>query len=70
MQMVNVRSSNLSSVGYDDVSAILRIEFVNGRVYDYKNVPEEIHLGLMQAASKGKFFSSKIRDRYRCSRIK
>lgn len=59
-----VESSNLVSVGYDPKSKTLEIEFKQGRVYQYFEVPAYIFRGLMQAPSKGKYFNAHIRDRY------
>lgn len=64
-----VVSSNLRSVGYDSELKILEIEFKEGRVYSYNNVPNEIHQGLIKASSKGKFFSNYIRDRFSTKRL-
>ncbi len=56
-----VSSSNLASVGYDLDSATLEVAFLNGRVYQYQGVPEEIHLGLMSAGSKGSYFNEYVK---------
>jgi hypothetical protein len=62
MNRVAVTSSNLSSVGYDEASATLEIEFNNGGVYEYYNVPSNIHEGLMNAASHGQYFDKYIKN--------
>lgn len=64
-----VASSNLRSVGYDQTSRILEIEFNNSRVYQYFDVSDYIHAGLMSAASKGTYFNEKIKDRFPYKRI-
>lgn len=66
---VAVKSSNLVSVGYDDASCILEIEFHGGRVYRYSGVPPEEHRGLMAAASHGKYFAANIKNRYAYTRV-
>jgi hypothetical protein len=63
-------SSNLSSVGYDGDKAILEIQFKNGRIYRYFNVPQNIYDSLMSAGSKGKYFHWHIRRSYRYSRVR
>lgn len=65
----NVASSNLASVGYDEDSETLEIEFVNGSVYQYYGVPKFMYDNLQSAPSKGKFFSHNIRNAYPYSRI-
>jgi len=62
----SVTSSMILSVGYDNASGVLEIEFRRGpRVYRYFDVPEFLYRGLMAAPSKGKFFTTRIADRYR-----
>ncbi len=58
---VPVTSTNLQSVGYDVSSRILTIEFRNGSVYEYEDVPPEVHAELMNADSHGKYFHRHIR---------
>jgi len=60
-----VTSSTLASVGYDAPSRTLEIEFRNGRVYQYFDVPQEVYEGLLSADSVGRYFIAQIRDRYR-----
>src|SRR3954468_9499370 len=43
----------------------LEILFVTGKRYSYFDVPAEVHDAMRQAFSKGEFFNSQIRDRYR-----
>lgn len=56
-----VISTNLSSVGYDIKSRTLEVEFLNGSVYQYSNVPSVIFNGLMSAGSKGQYFDRMIK---------
>ena len=57
-----VASEAMRSVGYDPRRRVLEIEFVDGDVYQYQDVPPELHVDLMQAASHGEFFAHHIRD--------
>jgi len=61
MERVNVVSSNIRSIGYDASARVLEVEFNNGTVYQYYDVPEELYDGLMAAESHGKFFASYIK---------
>jgi len=70
MKRTPVISSNLKSVGYDPKTRVLEIEFLNGAVYQYDNVPLEVYKGLMKASSHGKYFHAHIRDRYPYRRVK
>ena len=62
MLRTSVSSSNLSSVGYDADTQTLEIEFLNGTIYQYFNVPPSVYDGLMKANSHGKYFHSNIRE--------
>ena len=64
-----VSSSTVRSIGYDRQTETLEIEFGSGRVYQYYNVPDRLHVEIMQAPSKGQFFNTYIRDRYPYSRV-
>jgi len=64
MHRSHVTSTAISSVGYDDRSAVLEVEFASGAVYDYLNVPEKVYRALLKAPSKGSFVSRRVRDRY------
>ena len=64
-----VASTNLHSVGYDERTQTLEVQFVSGRVYQYYEVPANVHERLMQAPSKGKFFNMHIRRGYPFSQV-
>src|SRR5581483_4390471 len=66
---IAVNSSNLSTVSYDPWQATLAIEFHGGRSYVYYGVPWTEYVGLLNAASHGKYFHANIRDRYAFRRL-
>jgi hypothetical protein len=59
----------LKTVGYDTVTLTLEIEFDDGNVYQYFDVPEAIHTELISAPSQGKFFNSQIKGSYRYAKV-
>jgi hypothetical protein len=65
----SVSSSSLVSVGYDFERQELEIEFVSGSIYRYFGVFPLAYEALLRAASKGRHFNERIRDRYRFVRI-
>jgi len=69
MERQPVSSSNLSSVGYDADSQTLEIEFDNGSVYQYFDVPQVTFDGLLTASSPGTLFHEQIRGLYRYARL-
>ena len=64
-----VSSSTIVSIGYDPKTETLEIEFGSGRVYQYYDVPANLHDEIMQAPSKGQYFNTYIKDRYSFSRV-
>jgi hypothetical protein len=69
MQRKNVTSSNLASIGYDNSSEILEIEFKDRSVYNYYKVPERLYSGLMNLSSHGTYFHANIRGKYGDTKI-
>jgi hypothetical protein len=60
-----VQSSAIAKIGYSKRRHILEIEFVNGAVYRYLDVPATVYRDLMSAESKAHFYDSNIRRHYR-----
>jgi len=69
MDRQSVTSSNVASVGYDSDSSTLEVEFKDGSIYQYFDVPEAIYNGLIGAGSVGGFLASQVKGTYRFSRI-
>ena len=67
---VPVESSALASVGYSRHLQVLEVEFRNGSVYRYVDVPETVFHELMDAPSKAGYYNSNIRGRYRAFHVK
>jgi hypothetical protein len=49
---------------YDPGSKTLRVIFLSGAIYDYKEVPERIYKNMKTAASKGTFLNREIKGKY------
>ena len=69
MQRQSVVSSNIKSVGYDEVGKILEVEFQDGGVYQYKDVEPIVHQELVGAESVGRYFHQRIKKVYEFSRV-
>ncbi len=69
MKREKVKSSTLASVGYDAEQKYLDVEFVQGGLYRYFDVPRYKFKRLMKSESRGKFFIAEIKDNYRSDRI-
>jgi len=68
LERIPVQSSNISSVGYDSASAMLEVQFLNGSIYQYFDLPVAVYEGLLQAQSAGSFFAANIKGHYRYAR--
>ncbi|MEH2070521.1 MAG: TIR domain-containing protein [Nostoc sp.] len=64
IQRVSVRSSNVSSIGYDAQTKILEVEFHSSSIYHYFSVPEHLFHGLLSASSHGKYLNDYIKSSY------
>jgi hypothetical protein len=69
MERIQINSSDLKSVGYDPVKHTLEIEFNNGEVIQYVNVPEKIYSGLMRTESQAKYINALIKNIYKSCRV-
>lgn len=69
MQRTSVSSSNVESVGYDENNETLEIEFKNGAIYQYFDVPLNVFNTLMSVGSIGAYMASNIKGVYRFSRV-
>lgn len=69
MNRISVSSSNIASVGYDESSQTLEVEFNSGAIYEYYGVPECIFQELVGASSVGGYFAQRVKNTYGFSRI-
>lgn len=57
-------SSFIRSISYSSSYKVLVVTFVSGSIWCYDEVPAKIFHGLTIAESTGKYFNSKIRNKY------
>ncbi|CAM3540935.1 conserved hypothetical protein [Agrobacterium tumefaciens str. B6] len=69
MMREHVGSTNLVSIGYDEATETLEVEFTSGTVYQYYNVSIALYEQLMSAPSKGQFLNTYIKNAYPYSRV-
>ena len=69
MNRTPVTSSHVASVGYDLNTMTLEVEFRNGAVYQYFDVPETEYQHLMSASSVGTYLNQNIKASYRYAQI-
>ena len=68
MLRLMVKSSAITSFGYDERTRILEIEYKNGTVYRYREVPRQVWDELRRIESSGgsigAYVNANIRDKY------
>jgi hypothetical protein len=63
-------SSVVAAIRYDATISTLRVIYVSGSVYDYKQVPEKVYKEMRTASSKGEFLNKHIKPNYEFEKIK
>jgi hypothetical protein len=59
-----VNSSSIRAVGYDGSTRSLELEYVNGSVYQYFDVPQPTYAGMLAAPSIGNYVNTEIKPYY------
>jgi len=62
-------SSSVVAGGYDARSGTLRLRYVDGDIYDYRDVPGAVFDALLRAPSKGRFVNWRIKPYYGYVRV-
>lgn len=61
-------SSNIARIAYDQANLVLKVEFKNGGIYDYFDVPDVVFEGMRNAPSKGQYLAQQIKGNFRYAR--
>ena len=69
MVRTEVVSSAIVAVGYDAAEKILEIDFRDGVIYHFLDVPPSVHKALLRARSKGKYYNKHIIRHYQYRRV-
>ncbi len=64
-----VSSSDIASVGYDEPTGTLEIEFHATGLYRYFSVPKTVYEGLISTPSPGKFFLQNIKAKFAWEKV-
>lgn len=69
MERQPVESKNVASIGYDEPSQILEVEFNHGGIYQYYDVSQNIYDEFMSAGTKGGFLNDRIKGSFPYERV-
>ena len=70
MERENIDSSMINSIGYDESSCTLEVEFKSsGAVWQYFDFPESLWHEFRSSDSQGKFFHREIKGQYSESQV-
>ncbi len=47
----------------------MEVEFTDGSIYQYEDVPSEAYKGILEASSVGSFFNTRIKGRFGHHRV-
>jgi len=70
MERKKVSSGSIRSVGYDERSRVLELEFSDGRITQYSGVSAELHRRLMSSPSMVSYFRDNIEESFTAKRVK
>ena len=65
-----VESKALAAAGYSKRLHALEIEFRDGLIYRYLDVPSSVHRAFELAESKARFYNREIRGKYHSLRVR
>jgi len=66
---MQLNSSRIKSVEYNDSTDVLTIDFVKGGKYKYFSVPPEVYAGITQSKSPGAYFDAVIKPKYKFKKV-
>ena len=70
--MVNqmVLSTEIEWIGYEQKTNMLQVEFIEGGIYQYQNVPKNIYDNFLSADSHCRYFETSVKGRYQYRKIR
>jgi hypothetical protein len=69
VEMQSVVSEHLDSVGYDEESKTMTIDFTDGSTYEYRGVTKDAFDNLVDASSVGDHFRRYFKGKYAYTKV-
>ena len=71
MNLTEVQSSNIKSIGYSEDNEILGVvmKSTSNIMYLYENVPIQTYVNFITSDSKGKYFLNEIKGKFQFKKI-
>ncbi|MBU2177666.1 MAG: KTSC domain-containing protein [Gammaproteobacteria bacterium] len=69
IEWIDVESSNIEAIGYVEETKGMLVQFKNGSVYRYADVPAKVFEDFKGAGSKGKYLNEHIKGAYAAEKI-
>lgn len=63
-ELTPIKSSMFTGHHYDPDSRVMTVQFTNGAVHQYDDVPIDKHATFTESASPGRFFNEKIKPNH------
>jgi hypothetical protein len=67
--IMQVKSSHIETVEYDEVTKVLTIMFYRG-TYQYSGVPKEVYDEMLGSKTLGTYFHFNIKGLYECKKMR
>lgn len=67
MKLNPINSSNIKAIGWENNT--LHIQFRNGSVYEYKDVPKEEYDAMLKSDFVGSYYHKNIKGNYTCNKL-
>lgn len=65
MDWIRLDSKGLSRISYDHDARMLYIEFSDGKIFQYHDVPSHLYENFISSDDPGRFYNTQIRRNYR-----
>lgn len=69
LERIEVFSLEIASLGYDETTSVLQVEFHNMCIYNFFDVPKEYYEKCICADSVEKYFQINIKNHFTSDRI-